>query len=127
MEIAKQAPDLTTLAGLKAFRYSEIDNKTGELIGQGFVYATKTFSLSTSAQINISALNQSKDVLTYPIEYNTIDDQDVYQVVDATDMGNMYMAALTVKKGHLDSGSALKAQVRAAVDIAAVNAVVDNR
>ena len=62
-----------SLEELKTYRYSEIDNRTGELIGQGFTYATKTFSLSLNAQINISALNQSRDELTYPINYNTID------------------------------------------------------
>ncbi len=127
MEIAAQERDLTTLEGLKAFRYEEIDKRTGELISEGFVYATKTFSLSLSAQINISALNQSKDTLSYPIDYNTIDDSGVYQVIDSTDMGNMYMAALATKKGHLDSGSTLKAQVRSAIDKTAVNAIIDNR
>lgn len=123
-------PTEITLEDLKSIRFTEIDSRTGELIANGFEYppaSGKLFSLSTSAQINISALNQSRDELTYPINYNTIDDMDFYDVSDAADLHNMYLTALSVKKAHLDSGTALKAQVRAAVDDAGVNAVVDNR
>ena len=116
-----------SLEELKLYRYNEIDNRTGELIATGFIYATKTFSLSLNAQINISALNQSRDELTYPINYNTIDDSDIYNVTDATDLHNMYLTALNTKKGHLDAGTALKDQIRAAADKPAVDAVIDNR
>jgi hypothetical protein len=37
------------------------------------------------------------------------------------------MTALATKKAHQDSGTVLKNQVRDAVDIAAVNAIIDNR
>ena len=116
-----------SLANYKALRFEEIDRRTGELISAGYTYATKQFSMSTSAQINISALNQSRDELTYPVNYNTIDDQDTYSVTDATDMHNMYLQALATKKAHLDSGTALKDSIRAATDEAGVDAVVDNR
>lgn len=118
------------LADYKALRYHEIDNKTGELVAQGFEYPASSgniFSLSQNAQINISALNQSRDELSYPIIYNTIDDVNEYNVIDVTDMHNMYLTALATKKASIDSGSALKAQVRAAVDRAEVDAVIDNR
>jgi hypothetical protein len=116
-----------SLNDYKALRYHEIDAKTGTLVSSGFVYATFTFSLSQNAQINISALNQSRDELSYPITYNSADDINEYNVVDATDMHNMYLTALATKKTSLDSGSAIKAQVRAAVDRAEVDAVIDNR
>jgi len=121
--------DLTDLSQLKAYRYMLIDQKTGELISNGFVYATLTFSLSQNAQINILALDETRDdpALTYPIVYNTIDDLDSYDVVDATDLHTMYLTALATKKGVMDSGTALKQQIRDAVDIAAVNAIEDNR
>lgn len=120
-------PTELNLSDYKTLRYNEIDKKTGELISGGFVYGTKTFSLSQNAQINISALNQTRDELTYPINYNTIDDTDKYDVVDAVDMHNMYLTALNTKKGYLDSGTVLKDQIRAATDKAQVDAVIDNR
>jgi len=118
---------VASLINYKGLRYIEIDKRTGELISAGFTYATKQFSLSLNAQINISALNQSKDLLTYPVNYNTLNDEDEYDVIDATDMGNMYMTALATKKGMIDSGTALKQQIRAAIDEAGVDAVIDNR
>lgn len=111
----------------KVLKSREIDGRTGELISLGFSYATKQFSLSQNAQINISALNQTRDELTYPINYNTADDLDTYNVVDATDMHSMYLTALSTKKAHLDSGTALKNQVRAATTHNEIDAVIDNR
>ena len=122
-------PDFNNLTELKQWRYDQIDARTGELIKQGFQHQGKTFSLSQNAQINILGLDNAKDdpAMAYPIKYNTIDDLDSYDVVDAADVHTMYMAALGTKKAHVDSGTALKQQVRDAVDIAAVNAIVDNR
>ena len=121
--------DTLSLADLKIARYEMIDKRTGELVSQGFTYASKVFSLSQNAQINISALDHTRDdvALTYPITYNTIDDLDSYIVIDAVDLHNMYLTALATKKAHIDSGSSLKQQVRDAIDIAAVNAIIDNR
>jgi len=115
-----------TLTELKVYRYAEIDNNTGKLVGNGFTYASKQFSLSQNAQINISALDHTRDdvALTYPITYNTIDDLDTYSVIDATDLHTMYLTALATKKAMIDSGSTLK---QSTVDIAAVNAIIDNR
>lgn len=119
-----------SLADYKALKYKAIDDKTGELVLAGFEYPASSgnmFSLSQNAQINISALNQSRDDIAYPIIYNTLDDINSYNVVDATDMHNMYLTALATKKTSIDSGSALKSQVRAAVDRVEVDAVIDNR
>jgi hypothetical protein len=119
----------STLEGLKVFRYDEVDIKTEQLIGQGFTYATKVFSLSSNAQTNILALDNTKDdpALTYPISYNTIDDLDSYDIADSTDLHNMYLTALTTVRGHQDSGTVLKTQIRDAIDIAAINTIIDNR
>ena len=122
-------PNLNVLSELQTVRYGEIDTKTGELIGQGFTYQGKVFSFSTSAQANLLGLDLTRNdpALTYPITYNTISDDDTYNVVDATDMHNMFLTALGTKKAHIDSGTALKTQVRNAIDVAAVNLIIDNR
>lgn len=119
--------DLTILSELKEFRYDQIDQRTGELISAGYTYATKQFSLSQNAQLNLTGADNARTDLTYPVTWNSIDDTDTYDVTDATDLHNMYLTALGTKKAHLDSGTALKDQIRAAVDIPAVDAVVDNR
>lgn len=122
-------PKELTLEEYKQIRYNEIDCRSSELISQGFTYQSKVFSLSVSAQTNILALDNTRDdpALTYPIKYNTIDDVDSYDVIDSTDLHNMYLTALATKKGVLDSGTTLKTSVRTATTQAEVDAVIDNR
>jgi len=115
------------LAEYKAFRVSEIDKRTGELIALGYVYQGVTFPLSQNGQINLLGMITTKDFLHYPIGLNNIDDTAVYQIQDATDLGNLYMTALGTKKAKLDSGTALKTQINAAIDESAVSLIIDNR
>jgi hypothetical protein len=113
----------------KKLRYCDIDKRTGELISAGFVYQSKIFSLSQNAQINILALDETRNdpALEYPIKYNTIDDLESYNVVDADDLHSMYLTALATKKGHVDSGTNLKTSIRDAATKADVDAIIDNR
>jgi len=119
-----------TLSEYRALRFKEVDERTGELIiDGGFVFAGKTFSMSANAQTNILALDATRDdpALTYPIHYNTIDDLDTYEVPDSATLHGMYLTALGTKKGHTDTGSYIKTLLRAAVDEAAIQAIIDNR
>jgi hypothetical protein len=118
-----------TLSEYKDLRYDEIDSKTEEKILLGFAYAGKVFSMSANAQTNILALDNTRDdpAMSYPITYNTLDDLDSYNVVDSTDLHNMYLTALGTKKAWVDSGTQLKDAVRAAIDEQAVQAIIDNR
>jgi len=113
----------------KSIRYVEIDNNTVTLILQGFTYKNLVFSLSQNAQINILGLDNTRfdSAITYPIGYSTKDDSGHYDVVDATDLHNMYLTALATKKAWVDSGTALKDAVRAATNEAEVQAIIDNR
>ena len=123
----QQQKELLTFEELKAYRFTEIDYKTGKLISQGFVYNGVTFSMSTNAQSNLLGSFLAKDSLTYPFSWNAKDDSSTYAIADVAEMTTFFMTALGTKKAHQDSGSALKNQVRDAVDIAAVNAIVDAR
>jgi hypothetical protein len=118
-----------SLDNYKLLKNTAIDDRTQEIIKLGYTFATKQFSLSANAQTNILALDNTRDdpALTYPIEYNTIDDADNFMINDSATLHGMYLTALATKKGVVDSGTALKDQVRAAVDEAGVDAVIDNR
>lgn len=120
-------PNLSTLSGLKEYRYKQIDKRTQELIAQGFIYSSITFSLSTNAQTNLLGTYTARDLLTYPFSWNAIDDSSTYQIADANEMAVFFMTALAAKKAHQDSGTALKTQIRDAVDMDAVNLIIDNR
>lgn len=117
------------LSEYKDYRYAQIDKKSGELIANGYVHATKTFSLSHLAQTNLLGIYVARDELwmTYPITYNTIDDHDTHDIQDASEIEAMYQLALGTKKTHLDNGTALKNQIREASTATAVQAIIDNR
>lgn len=126
----KDIVDADNLSNLKLARYNEIDIKTGELISLGFEFPSASgniFSFSTNAQSNLLGTFTAKDLLPYPFPWNTKDDELTYQIVDSTEMANFFMTALGTKKARQDSGSALKSQIRDAVNKAAVDAVIDNR
>jgi hypothetical protein len=113
----------------KAERMLGIDARTAELIGEGYTYGAKQFSLSIHAQTNILALFATKDnpALGYPIKYNTKDDTDTLELLNAADVEGMYLSALAAKKGHLDSGTSLKDSIRDATTKEEVDAIIDNR
>ena len=125
----KDSIESLDLAGYKAYRFKEIDIRTGELVANGFAYNGYVFSLSQNAQINILGMDEVRNdpAMSYPIEYSTIDDLGHYSVVDATDLHNMYLTALGTKKAWVDSGTTLKDAVRAATTDSEVQAIIDNR
>ena len=122
-------PGATTLERYKAQKNQAIDQRSGELISLGYSFAGEQFSLSANGQTNILALDTTRDdpALTYPIEFNTKDDLGTFSIPDAATLHGMFLTALATKKTHLDSGTLLKDQVRAATTIAEVEAVIDNR
>lgn len=117
------------LESYKLQRFSEINERTAELIESGYTYSGFNFSLSDRAQTNILALYSTKDdpILTYPIKFNTIDDLNTFDAVNASDIANMYYSALATKKSYLDSGTVLKEQIRAATTQAEVDSISDIR
>jgi high-affinity nickel permease len=117
------------LALAKSDKTVAIDDKTRELIQQGFTFAGLVFSLSTSSQSTLLGLDALRNdpLLVYPINYNTLDDLDVYAIPDAATMHAFFLTAVGTVRAWLDSGTALKNLVRAAATVAAVNAIVDPR
>lgn len=120
------------LDGWRAKCLAEIDARTDALIAQGFEYppsSGKFFSLSLEAQLRIQGCMSSRDLpqFVFPVAWNTIDDRDHYDVADANDMVGFYLTALGTLRSKIDSGTALKEQVRVAADIAEIQAVVDSR
>jgi len=117
------------LDSYKGQKLQEINNNTDDLIKVGYTYAGLTFSLSEKAQTNILALYSTKDdpVLPYPLVFNTIDDLNSFEAIDATTIANMYYSALATVKGRIDSGTVFKDQIRNATTVAEVDAIQDNR
>jgi hypothetical protein len=119
--------DAMELPALKPMKIGAIDQRTQEVIARGFIFAGKTFSLSANAQLTLLGTFNARTALTYPVRWNTIDDTDTYELQDQTQVEAMYAAAVAAVRLALDSGTALKDQVRAASTSAALDAIVDTR
>jgi len=119
----------------QTLKMNEIRIKTNELIAQGYVFAGKTFALSrnidgvymTDPQTNILALHTSKDDLTYPIIFNTIDGFDYFSCPDGATIEAMYLTALATKKAYEDSATLLVQSVTAATTRSQVENIIDPR
>lgn len=122
-----KGPD--SLEHYKNIKYKNIDERTDELISRGFNYAGKMFSLSLPAQIRLLGINQVRNDpnLTYPIRWNTIHDNDYYEIANPEDFHLFYMKSLATYRAHVDVGTALKDQVREATSKAEIDAIIDNR
>jgi hypothetical protein len=128
-EMTAAEKDANCLANCKIAKCAAIDARSDELIVAGFVHSSKTFSLSDAAQNRIMAVHQVRDdaSLDYPIVWNTIDDLDTLSLADSAAVHAFYLAALDTYRGHVDGGTSLKDQVRAASTHAAVQAITDSR
>jgi len=141
---ALTGPETTTLDGTvsshqaagqaleraKSLKITSIDLRTRELIDEGFEFPPTSgdlYSLSTKGQLTLLGLDAARADLTYPVEYNKKDDKGKGIIPDNVTAHNFFLSAVATARAHLDSGTALKDQVRAASTVAAVDAVVDSR
>lgn len=114
----------------KSIRNAEIDAKTRYLIGKGFVYDGRVFSLSEQAQMNIVGLKTPVDMswITFPHKMSTMNDDDPeYELADVSAYYAVYATAVGTIKTHMDSGRALKKLVAACTTVAEVEAIADTR
>ena len=95
----------------------------------GFTYSSNQFSLSVEAQSKMTGAHgvRSDPALSYPIEWNTIDDLATISIATPAALDAFYLTGVGAARTHLDSGTALKDDVRAAATITAVEAVTDTR
>ncbi len=119
---------------VKGQKCAQIDARTQELIGEGFTHASKQFSLSSNAQRYwsglVTAVNAGLVVNGaphFPLTVNTVDDSDTHDIADVAEVLAVYGVSVATVRGHLGSGTVIKDQVRAAADVATVEAIVDNR
>ena len=116
----------------KKQRIAEVDARSGELIGNGFEFPPGSgmcFSLSENSQRMLLGTHASRDdpQLTYPLGWNTKDDEDIYEVPDSATLHNFYLVAFGTIRAYRDSGTAIKNQIRAATTHAEIDVAVDER
>lgn len=109
----------------KRSRIIQIDIRTQCIIAEGFTFDSHQFSLSIPAQINWSGILLFKDLLSWPMNVTTLDDQEYSLTMD--NLLYFMGSGTSVIKNAVDSGRALKLQVRAATSQAELDDVVDDR
>lgn len=121
----KDAVDAADLPAYKQEVIAAIDAETERRIALGFEYPASSgnlFSLSKNAQINILGVKTFYTDFTYPYSIRTIDDVEVYNLVDEADALAFVGAAFVTKETWIGTGRAVKANVVDAVDATAVDA-----
>jgi len=132
VEAYRLAAESRLLARLKGRRMVEIDERTRELIENGFEFPPASgniFSLSREFQLMLAGLNQEREApeVVYPIDWNTADDSAKISLANADMVRSFYLLAVGTVRARRDSGTTLKDQVRAATTVAEVQAIIDNR
>lgn len=118
------------LLDAKELKFAEIDQKTKFLIETGTVsFQSKSVKISSNRQLTTLVLfNQRTDATqAYPVVLSAANNTDTISLANATEVENWHTSLAGAVQSILDSGHTLKEQVRAAIDIAGVDAVVDNR
>ena len=119
-----------SLAHAKRSARDDINDRTSVLISMGFEYPAASghvFSMSDTAQRNLSELDKLRSVLTYPFAMATVDDFLIDAVTSAEDLHARYLTALGRIQWAYGTGNAIKAAINAAEDEAALALVVDSR
>lgn len=121
-----------SLVEIKAIRYDEINERTRQLIQQGFEFPALSgniFSLHQATQSNLHKLQLLKDdpVTVYPQIWTRKDGSGIHSIAGAVGANAFYTKAMSTIDGHRNSGRVLKNLIRAAVDAAAVAAIIDTR
>lgn len=115
------------LAGARRAKNNAIDQKTEEIIGNGFVFKTQAISLSLRCQSTINALYEARADLTYPISICNKANTATVTIDSVGEMAALHAEMLGAVMSARNNGVTLKAAVIAATTIAEVAAVVDGR
>lgn len=103
----------------------KIDEKTQQLISQGFMFNGEYFSLSQSAQINWLGLKILQDTIIWPLQITT-KNGDIYSLVEANLMHFLSISNATIQM-HLNSGRTLKTTINKTITQTELDAIKDER
>ena len=118
--------DASNLEHEKYLRLKMVDDKSRELIENGFSYGGKQMSLSIQAQANLAGFHNVKSIMTYPQGWTTLDDEE-YSIPTEADFDSLYLTALSRKKTVLDEGRVIKVSIKEATNLSELDAIEDNR
>lgn len=128
-EMSSEEKDATYLGEVKTEAFKRIDERTAELVAEGFLYQDQRFSLSLVAQLRMSEILFLLDngSIDYPLVWNTLDNQGQLELQNSTDVRDFIREGTQTVAATVNSGTSLKAQVRDSLTISAVGLVKDER
>lgn len=118
-----------TIDDVKQMMYAKIDAKTDEIIQRGYLYEGLRFSTSIEAQARMLGVDQLRNdpLMQWPIIFNSMDDNDSISIPDADVFHMFFLTGIGYYRAAIDSGTSLKALVRAATTAEQTMAVTDPR
>ncbi len=122
--------DQEKLTEARSTRLKEVDARTTSLMETGFEFpptSGKRFSLSVESRTVVLGLIIAKDMIPYPLRYNTADQLDYFDLQSPDDVLAFYGTALDTFKTLEDSATILKDALRSARNQAELDGIVDPR
>lgn len=122
--------EVEVLKPLKIARAAEIDARTEELIGEGFVGSTsKRFKIDNCSMLQYNAMYLTRNTTSavYPKVINVFTNDAVQNLPNVGAVEQFCEEMFLGYQGIIDSGVALKTQIIAATTKAEIDAIVDNR
>jgi len=127
--VAAHAP---ALALAKKAKFAELAERTAQLVQVGYEYPPESgtiYGMEFETQFNLFALWVIRDLpqMTYPVNWQTKDKYGLLSITDADMLNGFFLTALGFKRAVKDSETPLDDEVRAAITVEQVNAIVDPR
>ncbi len=122
----RTSQDSVRLDDLKQGKILAIDSRTQELIVQGFIFESTSFSLSSNAQMNWIRMYAGKTFLTFPMNVST-KNNNKHEILNEDDLSQFCLTAMNTVQSYIDSGNDLKEQVNDATSPSQLDAVFDSR
>jgi hypothetical protein len=111
----------------KATKKTAINQKTDELIADGIIHNSVQFKINLEKEINALGLKTQRDANVDMTGKKFRADGQTYAFTDTADFDSWFSAAFGRVEQVLIEGSELKDNIDAAVDVAGVDAITDDR
>ena len=107
--------------------YKIVDNKTDQLILNGFYFNGIKFGLTQTDQMNYTGLLIKKDILTYPYKMKGFDNTIFYEFDSAIEIENFSNTVFLNVNQILNIGWEIKEQIQNCSTIEEILLIEDNR
>jgi hypothetical protein len=110
-------------------KLDEIERRSNEIADQGFLFQGMRFGMGLSGQTKILGLDAMRNdpFLTYPVEYNNIDETAVLYLDTPDEVHAFALTAFGEYRRVFDQGTMLKSRVRAATTLEELSGIYDPR